>query len=401
MQDRPYDVAVIGAGIVGLATTLAVTKLNPHLRLIVLEKEAAVAAHQTGHNSGVIHSGIYYKPGSLKAQLCVAGARQLMAFCAEHQVPFEKCGKLIVATEESEIPRLKTLYERAIANGVPGVTEIAPERLREIEPHAAGLRALHSPHTAIVDYQQVAQAMRSDAEQAGVQFQMSAAVSNIVKSDHQLRLQTIKGEVRARYLINCAGLYSDVIARMMGLATDVRIIPFRGEYYLIKPERSDVLRGLIYPVPDPRFPFLGVHFTRTVHGEVEAGPNAVLAFAREGYSMGSINPRELMGTLSYSGFWKMAIKYWRTGLEEFYRSFSKAAFIRSLQRLIPEITESDAVRGGAGVRAQAINTRGELVDDFSLVETPTALHVLNAPSPAATASLAIGEYVAARARQFW
>src|SRR5512143_2982377 len=395
---QSYDVVVVGAGIVGLATTLALQKRRPGLRIAVLDKEAEVAAHQTGHNSGVIHSGIYYKPGSLKAKLCVSGARQMTAFCDAHGIHYERIGKLIVATDDRERPALQTLAQRAAANGVPGVTPVGPERMREIEPHALGVAGLHSPNTGIVDYKEVSQAMRRDAEAAGATFQMGAAVRTMAKADLGVRVQTARGEIAAKYLVNCAGLHCDVVARMLGDPVDVRIVPFRGEYYLIKPEKHELVRGLIYPVPDPRFPFLGVHFTRTVHGEVEAGPNAVLAFAREGYTMGRIAPGELAGTLAYGGFWKMAAKYWRMGFGEFYRSFSKRAFVHSMQKMVPDIGESDVYRGGAGVRAQAIDGSGALVDDFRLVEAPVALHVLNAPSPAATASLAIGEYVAARAR---
>ena len=390
------EIAVIGAGIVGLATTLALVQRRPGARIVVIDKEPQVAAHQTGHNSGVIHSGIYYKPGSLKAQLCVSGARKLKQFCEANDVRFEACGKLIVATEPEELPRLEVLFERAQANGVPGVTRLGPEHMREIEPHAAGLAGLHSPQTGIVDYREVAQAMRQTAERAGVQFQMGARVERIVRTDGVLRIGTSRGEVAAKYVVNCAGLYSDRIARLMGQASDVRIVPFRGEYYMVKPERRSLVRGLIYPVPDPRFPFLGVHFTRTVHGELEAGPNAVLAFAREGYTLGRVSARELGAMLAYGGFWQMALRYWRTGLGEFQRSLSKRAFIRSLQRLVPDIREADAERAGAGVRAQAIDRRGALVDDFRLVESADALHVLNAPSPAATASLAIGEYISAK-----
>jgi L-2-hydroxyglutarate oxidase LhgO len=393
---QTYDTAVVGAGIVGLATTLALVKRRPGARIVVLDKEAQVAAHQTGHNSGVIHSGIYYKPGSLKAQLCVSGAQQMKQFCAAHDIHFEECGKVIVATEPEELPRLQALHERGQANGVPGVTRLAPEQLREIEPNAAGLAALLSPHTGIVDYKEVARAMRQDAERAGVEFRLGARVQRIVASDGALRVETTGGDVPARFLLNSAGLYSDQVARMMGLSGDVRIVPFRGEYYMIRPERRALVRGLIYPVPDPRFPFLGVHFTRTVHDELEAGPNAVLAFAREGYAMSRVSPREAGAMLAYGGFWKMGLKYWRTGLGEFYRSFSRRAFVRSLQRLVPTIREADAVRGGAGVRAQAIDASGALVDDFRLLETANSLHVLNAPSPAATASLAIGEYIAER-----
>ncbi|MBI5880164.1 MAG: L-2-hydroxyglutarate oxidase [Chloroflexi bacterium] len=395
---QTYDVAVVGAGIVGLATTLALLKRRPGLRITVLDKEAEVAAHQTGHNSGVIHSGIYYKPGSLKAKLCVSGARQMTVFCDAHGIKYERIGKLIVATDEREMPALQTLSERAVANGVPGVTFIGLERMRDIEPHARGVAALHSPNTGIVDYKEVSQAMRRDAEAAGATFQMGAAVHGIARAAPGVRVQTRHGEVTAKYVVNCAGLHCDAVARMFGERVDVRVVPFRGEYYLIKPEKHDLVRGLIYPVPDPRFPFLGVHFTRTVHGEVEAGPNAVLAFAREGYTMGRISPGDLAGTLTYGGFWKMAAKYWRMGLGEFHRSFSKREFVHSLQKMVPDIGEADVFRGGAGVRAQAIDTNGALVDDFRLVETPIALHVLNAPSPAATASLAIGEYIAARAQ---
>ena len=394
---KPYDVIVVGAGILGLATTLALKRRKPDANILVLDKELHVAAHQTGHNSGVIHSGIYYKPGSLKAQLCVAGARRMKEYCAQHQIMVKKIGKVIVATEERELAALNTLYERAGANGVEGVSRIGPEQLRELEPHAAGLAALHSSETSVVDYKQVSRAMREDAEVAGVTFQMSSAVSGVKTSGEGVHVQTTKGEVGAKYLVNCAGLYSDKVARMMGEAPGLQIVPFRGEYYMLTPERHGLVRGLIYPVADPRFPFLGVHFTHTVHGEVEAGPNAVLAFAREGYTMAKVNPGELAGTLTYSGFWKMAGKYWQMGLDEFRRSLSKAEFVRSLQRLVPDIRDEDVFRGGAGVRAQAIDDYGALVDDFRLVETAQALHVLNAPSPAATASLAIGDYIAARA----
>jgi len=395
---QTFDVAVVGAGIVGLGTTMALLKRRPGLRVVVLDKEPEVAAHQTGHNSGVIHSGIYYKPGSLKAKLCVSGARQMTAFCDANGVQYERIGKLIVATDASEMPALQTLAERAAANGVPGVTSIGPERMRDIEPHAQGVAALHSPNTGIVDYKEVSQAMRRVAEKSGAVFQLGAAVRGITRADPGVRIRTARGEVAAKYLVNCAGLHCDRVARMLGQHVDVRIIPFRGEYYFIKPEKHDLVHGLIYPVPDPRFPFLGVHFTRTVHGEVEAGPNAVLAFAREGYTMGRVSAGDLAGTLSYSGFWKIAGKYWRMGMGEFRRSFSTREFVRAMQKMMPDIAEADVYRGGAGVRAQAIDTNGALVDDFRLVETPVALHVLNAPSPAATASIAIGEYIAARAQ---
>lgn len=396
-----YDVAIVGAGIVGLATAYALSQRRPGLRLIVLEKESEIARHRTGHNSGVIHSGVYYKPGSFKARLCVEGVRKLEAFCDAHSIPYRRIGKVIVATRAGELPRLDDLFERGIANGVPGLRKIGSEALREVEPHAAGLCAIHSPNTGIVDYTQVAYKLRELLCSQGVVVRTSSnviAIRSVSQGGEHLRIGVANGdEVVARRLINCAGLYSDAVARMMGLHPDVRIVPFRGEYYFVKESRRHLVRGLIYPVPDPAFPFLGVHFTRTIHGEVEAGPNAVFAFAREGYSMGQVNLGELAGTLAFSGFRKVARKWWRTGVFEIYRSLSKPAFVRSLQTLVPEITGDDVVRGGAGVRAQAISADGQLVDDFRFMETLQSLHVLNAPSPAATASLAIGEYIAMRA----
>jgi L-2-hydroxyglutarate oxidase LhgO len=396
------DVAIIGAGIVGLATAYGLARRHPSLNIVVLEKESDVAKHQTGHNSGVIHSGIYYKPGSFKARLCVEGVRKLEAFCDTHGVPYQRIGKVIVAVREDEIPHLNNLYERGVANGVPGVRKINAEELHEIEPHAAGLCAIHSPNTGIVDYKQVAHRMRDELQQRGVAVNTSSdvmAIRTSDKSNSPLRIRLKNGdEAHARYLINCAGLHSDVIARMMGLNPDVRIVPFRGEYYFVKPDRHNLVCGLIYPVPDPAFPFLGVHFTRTIHGEVEAGPNAVFAFAREGYSLRRINASDLARALAFPGFAKIARKWWRTGAFEMYRSLSKPVFVKSLQTLVPEITGDDIIRGGAGVRAQAVSVDGQLVDDFRFIETPQSLHVLNAPSPAATASLAIGEYIVERAQ---
>jgi len=389
-----YDVAIIGGGILGLATARALMERTPRARIVILEKETKLATHQTGHNSGVIHSGIYYRPGSYKARLCVEGARLMVEFCANHGIRTPRIGKVIVATEPAELPRLDTLYQRGIANGVPGVRMIEPDELREIEPHAKALKAIHSPNTAIVDYGEVAAAMAQELQGRGVTMTTGAEVRSISRVGRELELRTAWAGVRARHLVNCAGLYSDVVARMAGAPTDVRIIPFRGEYYFIKPEKHDLVRGLIYPVPDPEFPFLGVHLTRTVHGEVEAGPNAVLAFAREGYRFGHVKPVELVGTLTYRGFWQMARKYWRTGSYEMYRSLSKRAFVRALQRLLPVLGEDDVTVGGAGVRAQAVSPDGSLVDDFRIVATEDAVHVLNAPSPAATASIAIGRHVA-------
>jgi len=394
-----YDVAIIGGGIVSLATARALGERAPRARLAIVEKEAKLAQHQTGHNSGVIHSGIYYKPGSYKARLCVEGARLMSEFCAEHGIRVERCGKVIVATRADELPRLQTLYERGTANGVPGLALIDPLRLRELEPHAAALRGIHSPNTAIVDFGEVASAFARELAGRGVTIETNAEVTAIRRAGDEFELTTPRLTLRARRIVNCAGLYSDVVARMAGAPTDVRIIPFRGEYYFIKPERRSLVRGLIYPVPDPEFPFLGVHFTRTVHGDVEAGPNAVLAFAREGYRFGRVNPIELWGTLTYPGFWAMARRYWKTGAYEVYRSLSQGAFVRALQRLVPDLRPDDVVRGGAGVRAQAVMRDGSLVDDFRIVEAADAIHVLNAPSPAATASLAIGRHIAGLAAE--
>ena len=398
MSDR-FDLAVVGGGIVGLATALALLAERPGLRLVILEKEARLASHQTGHNSGVIHSGIYYKPGSHKARLCVEGARLMKEFCAQHGIRVDPIGKVIVATSEAELPRLQALFERGTANGVQGLRLLDRDRLREIEPHAAAMRAIHSPTTSIVDYGEVAQALARELLTQGTVIRTGARVSAIQRTDEGFDLSTASGPIQARRLVNCAGLYSDVVARLAGARPGVRIIPFRGEYYMIRPERHDLVRGLIYPVPDPEFPFLGVHFTRTVHGDVEAGPNAVLAFAREGYRFGRIHLRELAGTLGYRGFWSMARRYWRTGSYEMYRSLSKAAFVEALQRLLPEIGPADITPGGAGVRAQAVAEDGSLVDDFRIARSTDAIHVLNAPSPAATASLAIGRHIAGLTRE--
>jgi L-2-hydroxyglutarate oxidase LhgO len=395
-----YDIAIVGGGIVGLASARAILERAPRARLVILEKEAALAQHQTGHNSGVIHSGIYYKPGSYKARLCVEGARLMKDYCDKNGIAVETCGKVIVATAEEELPRLKTLYERGVANGVPGVTMIDAARLKEIEPQANALAAIHSPQTAIVDYSRVAETLARDLTAAGVAFERNFRVSGIERVRGTLRLSAPDGHlVNATHLVNCAGLHSDAVARLAGAAPDVQIVPFRGEYYMLRPERRGLVKGLIYPVPDPEFPFLGVHFTRTIHGDVEAGPNAVLAFAREGYTWRRVRPAELLETLRFSGFRAMARKYWRTGAYEMYRSLSKAAFVRALQRLVPALGAEDIRPGGAGVRAQAVTADGALVDDFRIVQTADAVHVLNAPSPAATASLAIGRHIAAIAAE--
>ncbi len=391
---QPPDIAVIGGGIVGLATALGLTEAYPGTRLVILDKEPRLASHQTGHNSGVIHSGVYYKPGSLKARLCVEGARLMKEFCDAHGIGWEGCGKVIVATDERELPRLQSIYERGAANGLKGLKVLSAAEVAEYEPHCRAVRALLVPETGIVDYVAVAEKMAALAGQRGAEMLTGARVTAIRRGPDGLTLETPRGAVQARYVINCAGLYSDRVAELMGIRPEVRIIPFRGEYYMLRRERRSLVRNLIYPVPDPEFPFLGVHFTRTVHGDVEAGPNAVLAFAREGYSLGTVRAAELLDTLAYAGFWRMARRYWRMGSYELYRSASKAAFVRSLQKLVPEIQEPDIERGGAGVRAQAVSPDGSLVDDFKISVTEGALHVVNAPSPAATASLAIGRHIA-------
>jgi L-2-hydroxyglutarate oxidase len=396
MNTERYEIAIVGGGIVGLATALALTECFPGRPTVVIEKEDRLARHQTGHNSGVIHTGIYYKPGSYKAKLCVEGVRMMLTFCDTNGVPYQRCGKVILATTADELPRLQALYDRGTANGVTGLEMIGLERLREIEPHARAVHALHSPNTAIVDYAAVASAMAANLGRRGVQIRTGTSVQRIVRAAGLVHISTNRGSLITRNLINCSGLYADTVARAMGVQPEVRIIPFRGEYYVLRSGRR-LVRALIYPVPDPEFPFLGVHFTKRIQGDVEAGPNAVLAFAREGYRMGTINIRETLGALAYRGFWAMARRYWRTGLYEFYRSLSKRAFTQALQRLVPEIQEQDLEPGGAGVRAQAVSADGSLVDDFKITETPNAIHVLNAPSPAATASLAIGQHIAARA----
>jgi L-2-hydroxyglutarate oxidase LhgO len=395
-----YDVAIIGGGIVGLATARGLLERFPSLSLVICEKESELGTHQTGHNSGVIHSGIYYKPGSYKAKLCVEGARLAVEFCDAHGIKYDRCGKVIVATSQEEIPRLRTLHERGIANGVPGVTMIEAERVREIEPHVRALAGIHSPNTAIVDWGEVALAFGRDLTARGVTIERNFPVTAITRvRGGGVAVSTTQHSITARRIVNCAGLYSDVVARLAGAEPEVQIVPFRGEYYMLRPEREHLVHGLIYPVPDPEFPFLGVHFTRTIHGEVEAGPNAVLAFAREGYGWKTARPGELLGTLRYRGFWSMARKYWRTGAYEVYRSLSKAAFVKALQRLVPELKPEDVKAGGSGVRAQAVRPDGSLLDDFSIVTSADAIHVLNAPSPGATASLAIGRHIAGLAGQ--
>ncbi|HTW48719.1 MAG TPA: L-2-hydroxyglutarate oxidase [Acidobacteriaceae bacterium] len=395
MSDASCDVAIVGAGIVGLAVGLQLLRAKPALRVVVLEKEDAVAAHQTGHNSGVLHSGIYYKPGSLKARLCVEGRAAMVAFCREYGIPHAICGKIVVATEERELPGLHELLRRAQANGVAGLREIGPEEIRAIEPAAAGIRALHVPGTGITDFRQVAEKYADLIREAGGEVLTGHAVVSIAREATGVVLETTGGAVHARFAINCAGLHSDRIATMAGAALGLRIVPFRGEYYEIVPAKHDLVRGLIYPVADPRFPFLGVHFTRRIVGGVEAGPNAVFAFRREGYTRTSFSLRDTLSAAAFPGFWKMAAQNWQSGMGEMARSWSKRAFTRSLQRLVPAITESDLGPGGSGVRAQALDRSGRLLDDFHFVTQDRFLHVCNVPSPAATASLVIGREIVA------
>jgi L-2-hydroxyglutarate oxidase len=383
------DLVIIGAGIVGLATAMKLLEEFPRLNTMVLEKEVEIAKHQTGHNSGVIHSGIYYRPGSLKAQLCVSGAAELVSFCRDHNVPHEICGKLIVATEEAQLQGLEELLRRAAQNGILGVKWVRGEEISDYEPHVIGLAALHVPTTGIVDYRLVAQKYADIVRERSGEIRTGAMVLGIKDLGERFLIETSGGKFETRFIINCAGLYSDKIAHLAGVKPGLRIIPFRGEYYELKPEKRYLIRSLVYPVPDPRFPFLGVHFTRQINGSVEAGPNAVLALRREGYRKFDINAGELMDTVTFWGFWRMSGKFWRTGLKEIWRSVSQRSFASALRQLVPEVQNSDLVSAGAGVRAQAVDGNGILLDDFHFVKSPRALHVCNVPSPAATASLAI------------
>jgi L-2-hydroxyglutarate oxidase LhgO len=396
-----YDIAVIGGGIVGLSFAMQATEIFPRIRIVVLEKESGVARHQTGHNSGVIHSGVYYKEGSLKARLCVAGAREMVEFCTRHGIPHEVCGKLIVATNSEEAARLEDLLARGVANGLEGLRLLAREAMLKIEPHAGGVRALHVPSTGITDYAAVTAKYAEIATQHGAEVRTGAEVVGFDRSGgtsggtsgNAVVVRTRAGDFAARYVVNCAGLQSDRVARMAGDDPQMILVPFRGEYYDLAAARQSLVRGLIYPVPDPRYPFLGVHFTRRIQGNVDAGPNAVLAFQREGYRWRDFDFGETMEVLLDAGFRAMARQHWKNGLGEFRRSLWKREFVRSCQRLVPEVRMEDMTPGGSGVRAQAVGADGALVDDFRFVARERFLHVLNVPSPAATASLPIGREI--------
>lgn len=389
-----YDYVIIGGGIVGLASAHHILLQHPGARLAVVEKESAVAAHQTGHNSGVIHSGIYYKPGSLKAQNCITGYNMMLDFCNTYGIKHDLCGKLIVAVDDNELPELEKLYKRGHENGLNKISYVAKEQIADYEPHLNGVKAIHVPYTGIIDYTEVCEKLAELVQQAGGEIYLNHKAEDIKSEGLNSVIVTPAKTFTTRKLINCAGLYCDKVAEMAGEESDTRIIPFRGEYYMLRPEKRNLVKNLIYPVPDPNFPFLGVHFTRMIHGDVEAGPNAVFAFKREGYVKSEVDLVEMFEALTWPGFQKVAAKYWKTGMGEFYRSFSKAAFTKALQRLIPEVQEDDLIPAEAGVRAQACDRTGGLLDDFKIIEKPNAIHVLNAPSPAATSSLSIGKTIA-------
>jgi (S)-2-hydroxyglutarate dehydrogenase len=390
--NTPYGAVIVGAGILGLATGLELLRRFPDARLAIIDKEEAPGQHQSGHNSGVLHAGVYYQPGSLKAELCVQGKAAMERFAAENEIPYATCGKLIVALDASELGRLADLEARGRANGVPGLRMIGPREMAEIEPHAAGIRALHVPGTGIIDFGRVVSVMTRLLLDAGVDFYLGREVTGLHNTAQTTVVHTTGGEVEGRRLVSCAGLHADRVARFDS-EPPVQIVPFRGDYYTLIPEARRLCRGLIYPVPDPGLPFLGVHFTRRVDGAVWAGPNAVLATAREGYRRTTVKARDLLETIRCPGFRRLAARYWRTGAQEVWRDIVKAAFVRQLQRYVPEVRSDQLVFGPAGVRAQAVAADGAMVDDFTLASTPRSLHVLNAPSPAATASLAIARRI--------
>lgn len=388
-----YDVVIVGGGIVGLSTALKIKEKSPELTVVVLEKEHAIASHQTGNNSGVIHSGIYYKPGSLKAINCIKGYNMLIDFCKEHDIPFELCGKIIVAIKEDELGQLEKLYDRGIENGLEGLRYITAEEIKQYEPNCTGIKGIVVPQTGIVNYKLVSRKIAERFEKLGGKIVLGQEVKSVDQGDGVIEITTGTNHYVANLMVNCAGLYCDKIAEMTGLKTNIKIIPFRGEYYSLKKEKAHLVNNLIYPVPDPNFPFLGVHFTRRISGEIEAGPNAVFAFRREGYKKTDFKWGEFWESLGWSGFRKVAAKYWKTGMGEYYRSFSKSAFTKALQQLVPAVQIDDLEPAGSGVRAQACDKDGGLLDDFAIESTPNSIHVLNAPSPAATSSLSIGDTV--------
>ena len=392
-----YDIAIVGGGIVGLATADAILGDRAARRVVVLEAEPRVAAHQTGHNSGVIHSGLYYRPGSLKAQTCAAGRDAMYAFCAENAIPHQRTGKLVVATREQQLPTLEMLESRGRANGLQGIRRLTPDDVRRLDPEVRAVAGLWVAETGVVNFGAVAAALAARVAKRGGEVRLGATVHTVTHANGVVRIATSAGDVAARLIVNCAGLQSDRVARLAGVDPGVAIVPFRGEYYELRPERAGLVRNLVYPVPDPDLPFLGVHFTRRIDGRVEAGPNAVLAWQRDGYSPWSFRLRDAIDTLRYPGFWRLARRFWRTGIAEQARSWSKTMFIRSLQELVPAVRPDDLTWGGCGVRAQAVDREGRLVDDFHIVEGESGVHVVNAPSPAATASLSIGRQVADRA----
>lgn len=389
---KDFDAIVVGGGIVGLATAYQLTQRFPDLSLLILEKESTLAAHQTGHNSGVLHSGIYYRPGSLKAVNCRAGKQAMQQFCDEHGIPYDICGKVIVAVTPDEVPQMEKILERGKANGIT-CERIGAERLRQLEPQAAGVAAIHVPEAGIVDYRRVCEVMAQQLRASGAEIRTRACVTRIASESNGVVLDSTAGAFRGKHLVNCAGLQSDRVTRLGGQDPQARIIPFRGEYFKLREEAKGLCRNLIYPVPDPSFPFLGVHFTRMINGDVECGPNAVLAFAREGYRKTDLNLADLLDSLTYAGFLKLAFKYWRTGAGEMWRSVSKAAFVRALQRLLPAIRSEHLESAPAGVRAQAVSPGGAMVDDFLIHKSPRITNVCNAPSPAATSSLNIGQLI--------
>ena len=393
-QIMKYQYTIIGGGIVGLATAYQMLQMQSDLKIVVLEKELQVAAHQTGHNSGVIHSGLYYKPGSLKAKNCILGYQMLLEFCDAYQIPYDLCGKLVVATDESELPELEKLFQRGLENGLDKITKISQAEAKEIEPHLNVLAGIKVPYTGIIDYTAVCEKLAELVQAKGGVILTGHQVVKINSSPDSIQIHCAQAVIETEKYINCAGLYSDKVAGLTHKNMDTRIIPFRGEYFMLKPEKRYLVKSLIYPVPDPNFPFLGVHFTRMIDGGVEAGPNAVFAFKREGYKMSDVDLEEMFESLAWPGFRKVMLKYWKTGLGEFYRSFSKAAFTKALQKLIPEVQEDDLIPAEAGVRAQACDKFGGLIDDFKIIEEDRAIHILNAPSPAATSSLSIGLTIA-------